>query len=220
MIANNILKLRAALPNNVTLVVVSKYQSIYEISQAYNAGQRIFGESRALEMYDKFLALPFDIQWHFIGHLQRNKVKSIAPFVSLIQSVDSLELLQEINRQALRNERIIDVLLQFHIASEKTKSGFTDLDSALRVVEALKSQDALKNVRICGVMGMATDTPDTAQITREFETLRNFFETLRSHVLDREAFKYLSMGMSGDYEIALRCGSNMVRIGGTIFYRP
>ncbi|MDR0618329.1 MAG: YggS family pyridoxal phosphate-dependent enzyme [Bacteroidales bacterium] len=214
MIADNLLRLRTMLPAGVTLVAVSKYHSADEILQAYNAGQRIFGESRALEMRDKFSALPRDIQWHFIGHLQTNKVKYIAPFVSLIHSVDSLELLREINRQALRCGRIIDVLLEFHIASESTKSGFVDVEAALSAVNAGAD---LCGVRICGVMGMATDTSDTAQITREFEALRNIFENLRPRVSDISAFKYLSMGMSGDYEIALHCGSNVIRIGSAIF---
>lgn len=218
MIQDNLLQLRAALPDDVVLVAVSKYHSTDEILQAYNAGQRVFGESRALEMRDKFSALPHDIQWHFIGHLQTNKVKYIAPFVSLIHSVDSVELLREINRQALRSGRVIDVLLEFHIADESTKSGFKDVSAAMEVISSVSDPDAdvLPAVRICGVMGMATDTSDTAQITKEFEMLRGIFETLRTSV-SSSCFNIISMGMSGDYKIALRCGSNMVRIGSAIF---
>ncbi|MDR1739918.1 MAG: YggS family pyridoxal phosphate-dependent enzyme [Bacteroidales bacterium] len=213
MIADNISIIRSELPSDVTLVAVSKYYPASDILQAYNAGQRVFGESRANELREKYEQLPKDIQWHFIGHLQKNKVKYIAPFVSLIHSVDNFELLREINRQALLSKRIIDYLLEFRIAEEDSKYGFK---SANDVVEMLMSAEfgALHNVRLRGVMGMATFTDNMSKIRNEFASLRSIAEQLSGIVSGRCE---VSMGMSNDYKIAVEEGSTMIRIGSAIF---
>lgn len=184
--------------------------------ELYAKGQRIFGENRVQEMLSKEAALPKDIMWHLIGHLQTNKVKMIAPFVQMIHSVDSLDLLQEIDKQALKAGRSIDCLLQFHIAEEASKYGFTDET----VLSMLQSADflSLKNVRICGVMGMATFTDDMVQVRQEFKALQQIFQRLQARVFAQQPhFKEISMGMSGDWEIAVEEGSTMVRIGSLIF---
>lgn len=203
-------------PTHTKLIAVSKTKPVEAIMGLYEKGQRIFGENRVKELEEKHAALPKDIEWHAIGHLQTNKVKYIAPFVSLIHSVDSPRLLAEIDKQAGRNDRVIDCLLQFHIAEEETKYGL-DLPEA----EALLSSDGfsqMKNVRVVGVMGMATFTDDMEQVRREFHQLKSIFEKLKSRFFDEaDAFREISMGMSGDYKIAIEEGSTMVRIGTLLF---
>ena len=211
-IKEHLLAIQSTLPENVTLVAVSKTKPVSDLMQAYDAGQRIFGENKVQEMTEKFEQMPKDIQWHMIGHVQTNKVKFMAPFVSLIHGVDSLKLLEEINKQALKNNRIIDCLLQMHIAEEETKFGLNEIE----LCEIVKSDTykALKNIKVIGLMGMATFTDNQHQIKKEFDFLKAIFD--KQFLLHPE-FKILSMGMSGDYEIAIACGSNMVRIGSSIF---
>lgn len=216
MIQENLNKIRNTIPLNVTLVAVSKTKPVTDLQEAYDAGQRIFGENKALEMRDKHQQLPKDIQWHFIGHLQTNKIKYIAPFVTLIHSIDSASLLEAVNKEAAKNNRIIDCLLQFHIAQEETKFGL-DMKEATTLLES-ESFKNLKNINICGVMGMATFTDDNEQIRNEFRTLKNIFNTLKdSYFKDNEAFKEISMGMSDDYPIAIEEGATLVRVGSKIF---
>lgn len=203
-------------PTSTKLIAVSKTKPNGAISKLYEKGQRIFGENRVNELRDKHEALPKDIEWHFIGHLQTNKVKYIAPFVSLIHSVDSLKLLHEIDKQAKRNERVVDCLLQFHIAEEESKYGL-DLQEAKALLQSDEFQK-MKNIRIVGVMGMATFTDDTAQVRREFQALRKIKETLGTLFFDEaDSFREISMGMSGDYKVAIEEGSTMVRIGTLLF---
>ena len=216
MIKDNLLAVRHTLKENVKLVAVSKYQPLDYVKQAYEAGQRVFGESHALEVRDKAEAMPKDIEWHFIGHLQTNKVKYIAPFISCIESVDSLKLMQEINKQALKNDRVIDCLLQFHVAQEETKSGFT-LEECEQVLSSEEFSN-FKNIRIVGVMGMATYTEDEKQIRKEFKTLvANFAYLKMTYFSANQDFKEISMGMTDDYKIAMSEGSTIVRIGSAIF---
>ncbi|WP_107037629.1 YggS family pyridoxal phosphate-dependent enzyme [Brumimicrobium mesophilum] len=216
MIAVNLLKVKGSIPTDVTLVAVSKTKPNEAILEAYLTGQRIFGENRVQELVDKHEELPKDIEWHFIGHLQTKKVKYIAPFVSLIHGVDSFKLLLEINKRAKNEDRIIDVLIQFHIAQEESKFGF-DFEEAKEMFEKKEFAD-LENVNVRGVMGMATFTENKEKVQDEFRTLNNYFEVFRSHFFKyNEDFSIISMGMSGDYEIAIGEGSNMVRIGSTIF---
>ncbi|MBK8443924.1 MAG: YggS family pyridoxal phosphate-dependent enzyme [Sphingobacteriales bacterium] len=198
------------------LVAVSKTRTTAEIMELYAAGQRIFGENRVQEMVQKYEQLPKDIEWHLIGHLQNNKVKYIAPWVALIHSADSLQLLQTINKEAARQHRRIDCLLQFHIAQEESKYGFTFAEvEALLESEALA---ALQHIRISGVMAMATFTDDVAQIRREFATLQQYYRQLKQRFFSKnDDFKEISMGMSGDYNIAIEEGSTMVRIGSLLF---
>jgi PLP dependent protein len=201
---------------NVKLVAISKTKPAEDILEAYQAGQRIFGENMVQEVVEKYEKLPKDIEWHLVGHLQTNKVKYIAPFISLIHSVDSLKLLQEINKQALKNNRVIDCLLQIYIADEETKYGL-GFDEA---IELLRSEEfnQLKNIRIVGVMGIATNTDNIKQISDEFYELKMFFDGLKqSFFRKEESFKEISMGMSDDYKIAIEKGSTMVRLGSTIF---
>ena len=200
----------------VTLIAVSKTKSPDEIMEAYHAGQRLFGENMVQELVEKYEQLPKDIQWHLIGHLQSNKVKYIAPFISMIQSVDSIKLLQEIDKHAQKNNRVIDCLLQVYIADEETKYGlgFDEL------IELLRSEEfsALKHIRIRGLMGIATNTDNAKQIKDEFYELRTFFDGIKQSYFRKEnTFDTLSMGMSSDYKIAIEQGSNMVRLGSTIF---
>ena len=199
----------------VTLVAVSKTKPVEMLMEAYNAGFMRFGENYVQELVDKHEAMPKDIEWHFIGHLQSNKVKYIAPFVSLIHSVDSLKLLQEINKQATKNNRVIDCLLQIYIAEEDTKSGMSEEEC----LEILKTEtlEKLPNVRIVGLMGMTTLTDDEAQIRKEFKKLCEFFKEFRPQKADRSELSTLSMGMSGDYAIAIDEGSTMIRVGSKIF---
>lgn len=203
-------------PYGTRLVAVSKTQSIPVLRAAYEAGQRDFGENRVAELVEKAEALPDDIRWHFIGHLQRNKVKYIAPFVHLIHAVDSFKLLKEIDKRAAAEERIIDVLLQFKIAEEDTKYGYAAED-VFAMLDRGKWQNH-PHVRIVGVMGMATYTDDKEQVTREFSSLQQYFKRLKTtYFPDTPHFKEISMGMSGDYPIALKHGSTMVRIGSKLF---
>ena len=214
-IESNLLSIKATLPEHVTLVAVSKTKPISDLSEAYEAGQRIFGENKIQEMAEKWEAMPKDIQWHMIGHVQTNKVKFMAPFVSLIHGVDSLKLLQEINKQAEKNDRIIDCLLQIHIAEEETKFGLDEEE--LTSLLSSTAFDEMQNIRIVGLMGMATFTDNKEQIKKEFLHLKSIFDSsknLKSKICN---LKILSMGMSGDYQLAIECGSTMVRIGSSIF---
>lgn len=211
-IQTNLLEIKSSIPDNVTLVAVSKTKPVLDLMEAYEAGQRIFGENKIQEMSDKFEQMPKDIEWHMIGHVQTNKVKFMAPFVSLVHGVDSLKLLEEINKQALKNDRIIDCLLQIHIAEEDTKFG---LDEA-ELTDLLQSETFanLKNIKIKGLMGMATFTENQDQIKKEFLHLKSIFD--KFSILNPN-FSILSMGMSGDFQLAIDCGSTMVRIGSSIF---
>jgi PLP dependent protein len=209
-------EIKSQIPANVQLVAVSKTQPIEALQALYGEGQRIFGENKAQELKDKAEILPQDIEWHFIGHLQSNKVKYIAPFIKLIHAVDSLDLLQEINKQAAKNGRIIDCLLQFKIAVEETKFGL-DWESASQLLAA-PILPQLQNIRLVGVMGMGSFTDDEAAVRIEFQTLKSYFERLKSGFFANQAgFKEISMGMSGDYPIAIEEGSTMVRIGTLLF---
>ena len=214
-IQENLLQLKSELPSHVTLVAVSKTKPISDLMKVYDAGQRIFGENKIQEMADKYEEMPKDIQWHMIGHVQRNKVKYMAKFVDLIHGVDNLKLLQEINKQALKHNRTIDCLLQIKIASEASKFGMTPDDSKSLI--GLDEFSNLKNIRVVGLMGMATFTDNNDQIKDEFLLLQRTFNTLKPF----ESFNFkpeiLSMGMSGDYKIAISCGSNMIRVGSSIF---
>ena len=210
-ISENITNLKKELPNHVTLVAVSKTKPIPNIMEAYNAGHRIFGENKIQEMVDKWEQMPKDIAWHMIGHVQTNKVKYMAEFVSLIHAVDSAKLLKEINKQAKKHERVIDCLLQIKIAEEDSKFGMTEADALALLNNA--SVKEFENVNIVGLMGMATFTEDEAQLVSEFSRLKSFFDTHKTVF----SFKTLSMGMSGDYKIAIAQGSTMIRVGSSIF---
>lgn len=215
-IVNNLNAVRACLPEGVRLVAISKYHPKEYVEAAYNAGQRVFGESHEQELKDKVGQLPKDIEWHFIGHLQTNKVKYIAPYISMIEAVDSVKLMKEVNKQAAKNDRVIDILLELHIAEEETKYGFT-LDECR---EMLKSQEWKEwhNVRICGVMMMASNVQDEARIRKEMNLAWEFFaEIKRDYFSDAPWFKERSWGMSHDYRIAVQCHSTMVRVGTGIF---
>ncbi len=214
-IKDNLLKIKSALPENVTLVAVSKTKPVSDLIEAYNAGQRVFGENKIQEMTEKWEQMPKDINWHMIGHIQTNKVKFMAPYVSLIHGVDSLKLLEEINKQALKNNRIIDCLLQIHIAEEETKFGLNE--DELENLLASESFINLKNIRIVGLMGMATFTEKQNQIKKEFEHLKSIFDSKKSLSIVNCELSILSMGMSGDFQLAIECGSTMVRIGSSIF---
>ncbi len=216
MIAENYKKVAATIQPGVRLVAVSKYKTAEEILEVYQAGHRIFGENKAQEMKAKQAVLPNDIEWHFIGHLQSNKIKYIAPYVSLIHSIDSFALLKEVNKEAVKNNRVIPCLLQFHIAQEETKFGLNREEAdALLTSEEYKT---LKNVRIDGVMGMATFTDDTHQVSEEFATLHREFDYLRTcYFANQPHFKEISMGMSDDYTLAMEQGSTLVRVGSAIF---
>lgn len=216
MIKENLNSIRRNIPENVTLIAVSKTKPISDLQEAYDAEQRIFGENKALEMREKYQQLPEDIQWHFIGHLQTNKIKYIAPFVSLIHSIDSLSLLEAVNKEAAKNNRVINCLLQFHIAQEETKFGL-DIDEAKQILES-DTFKQMNNVRIVGVMGMATFTEDITQIRNEFKSLKKIYDILKeNYFIDDTSFKEISMGMSDDYPIAIEEGATMVRVGSKIF---
>lgn len=211
-IKNNLNEFKSILPEHVTLVAVSKTKPVCDLMEAYNAGQRVFGENKIQEMVEKYEQMPKDIQWHMIGHVQRNKVKYMAEFVSLIHGVDSFKLLKEINKQAKKYDRVIDCLLQIKIAEEDSKFGMSSTDAST----LLQSEEfsALKNIKIIGVMGMATFTNDKKQIENEFKYLKSTFESFQTI---NPKLKVISMGMSGDYKTAIECGSNMIRIGSSIF---
>lgn len=215
-ITENLNRYRASLPQGVELCAVSKFHPEASILEAYNVGQRVFGESRVQELVPKSQNLPKDIEWHFIGHLQTNKVKYIVPFISLIHSGDSIKLLKEINSCAKKEGRVIDVLLQLHVAQEETKSGF--LPSELYDYMATEEWRELKNIQLRGVMGMATFTDDESLIESEFRQIRKAFDDIKQQYFpEDDKFSYCSMGMSDDYPLAIECGSNIVRVGTGIF---
>ena len=227
-ISNNLNNIKSQLPPHVTLVAVSKTKPVADLMEAYNAGQCIFGENKIQEMTEKWEQMPKDIEWHMIGHVQTNKVKYMAPYVSLIHGVDSLKLLQEINKQAAKNNRVIDCLLQIHIAEEESKFGLDEqeLEDILQKLldSARNDNNEYKNIRIVGLMGMATFTENQNQIEKEFKYLKTIFDNIssRTDAINRVSpenidIKILSMGMSGDYQLAISCGSTMVRIGSSIF---
>jgi len=211
-IKDNLSYIKSTLSENVTLVAVSKTKPVSDLTEAYEAGQRIFGENKIQEMTDKFEEMPKDIEWHMIGHVQSNKVKFMAPYVSLIHGVDSLKLLEEIHKQALKHNRIIDCLLQVHIAEEETKFGLDEQElSELLHSESFRS---LSNIQVKGLMGMATFTENQQQVKKEFRHLKSLYDQFS---IENPQFSILSMGMSGDYQLAIECGSTMVRIGSSIF---
>jgi len=214
-IAQNLHDIKSLIPDNVTLVAVSKTKPVSDLMEAYQAGQRIFGENKIQEMTEKWQQMPKDIEWHMIGHVQSNKVKYMVPYVKLIHGVDSLKLLKEINRQAVRWRKNIHCLLQIHIAEEETKFGLDENE-----LDALLNSDEFKemnNIKIVGLMGMATFTDNQAQIKREFDHLKSIFDKYQQLETANLKLETLSMGMSGDYQIAIDCGSTMVRIGSSIF---
>ncbi len=215
MIKENLTQINNTLPDHVTLVAVSKTKPIADIQEAYDAGQRVFGENKVQEMVTKHDELPKDIQWHMIGHLQRNKVKYMAHFVDLIHGVDSFKTLKEIDKQAKKHNRVINCLLQAHIAQENTKFGFSfnEMDEIINSDEFKE----LNNIKVVGLMGMATFTDNQNQIKEEFTSLKNYFDSKKSYQSQNFDLKTLSMGMSGDYQLAIDCGSTMVRIGSSIF---
>ena len=214
-IAQNIHRLKASLPAHVALVAVSKFHSVDELQQAYDAGQNIFGENRVQELVAKYPLLPSDIQWHFIGTLQTNKVKYIVPFIHTIQSIDSLRLLKEVEKQAALCNRSIRVLLEVHIADETTKHGF-GLDECLDLF--VENQlEAYPHIVVAGLMGMATFTDDTGQVDREFKKLKGLFDKIKQSGRGGDSFTELSMGMSDDYPVAIRNGSTMIRVGTMLF---
>lgn len=215
-ISDNLKSIKSHLGEHVTLVAVSKYSTIAEIQEAYDAGHRDFGENKAQDLEVKKDSLPKDIRWHFIGHLQRNKAKYITDFIHLIHAVDSLKLLKEINKQALKANRVVKCLLQMHIAAEDTKFGMDE--NEIRALLADSELSELENISITGLMGMATNTEDSTKVNAEFKQLKNLFDSLKSGALPGNVhMETLSMGMSQDYEIALANGSTMVRIGSAVF---
>lgn len=215
-ISDNLKAIIKQLPPRVKLVAVSKTKPAELLLEVYHSGHKIFGENKAQEIIDKQIKLPKDIEWHFIGHLQTNKVKFIAPFISMIHSIDSLKLLQEVDKEASKNNRAIDCLLEMHIASEESKFGL-DMNEVVQILES-EGYKRLSNIKICGVMGMATFTDDTAVVRKEFKNLKSCFAELKEkYFADCDSFKEISMGMSGDYDIAIEEGSTIVRIGTAIF---
>ena len=216
-IENNLRSIQASLSEKVTLVAVSKTKPVSDLMEAYEAGQRIFGENKIQEMTEKWEAMPKDIQWHMIGHVQTNKVKYMAPYVNLIHGVDSLKLLQEINKQAQKNNRIIDCLLQVYIAEEESKFGL-DEKEVNEILEYVQNHNnEMNHIRIIGLMGMATFTNNPIQVEKEFSRLKTIFDSYSNLNTKNCQLKTLSMGMSGDYALAIKCGSTMVRIGSSIF---
>ncbi|WP_179007726.1 YggS family pyridoxal phosphate-dependent enzyme [Winogradskyella forsetii] len=211
-IEQNLKDIKSTIPESVTLVAVSKTKPISDLMEAYNAGQRVFGENKIQEMVEKYEEMPKDIKWHMIGHVQRNKVKYMAEFVNLIHGVDSFKLLKEINKQAKKHDKIINCLLQIKIAEEDSKFGMS-ADDATSLLKSEKISE-LKNIKIVGVMGMATFTDNMNQVEKEFKFLKHTFTELKS--LQPE-LKTISMGMSGDYQLAIDCGSTMIRVGSSIF---
>ena len=216
MIKENLETIKATLPESVTLVAVSKTKPVSDIQEAYDAGHRVFGENYPQEMRDKHEVLPQDIQWHFIGHLQTNKIKYIIPYVTLIHSIDTANLLEAVNKEAKKHARVVDCLLQFHIAQEETKFGL-NVDEARQLLDS-EAFKAMENVRICGVMGMATFTDDEVEVRKEFKHLKGIFDILKTQYFANQPwFKEISMGMSEDYLIAIEEGATMVRVGSKIF---
>ena len=216
MIKEQLSKINEVIPPNVLLIAVSKTKPNEDLLEAYDAGQRHFGENKVQELCEKWNSLPKDIHWHIIGHLQTNKVKFIAEFIHLIHAVDSLKLLQEIDKQAKKHERIIPCLLQFHIAKEESKFGLSISEAEALLQTSIYA--TLTNIRIAGVMGMASFVDDEKQITNEFNELAQIYATLKNNYFKEVAsFREISMGMSGDYPIAIKCGSTMIRVGSTIF---
>ena len=216
MIKENLDSIRKTIPEHVTLVAVSKTKPVAALQEVYDAGQRHFGENKVQEMTEKWEVLPKDIKWHLIGHLQTNKVKYIAPYVHLIHSVDSFKLLKEIDKEAKKNNRIIDCLLQFHVAQEETKFGL-DFEEAKELIENPEFID-LHNVHVVGVMGMASFTENEDVVRKEFQQLEEYFQLIKSYYFTfNDDFKEISMGMSGDYQLAIEEGSTMVRVGSSIF---
>lgn len=216
-IQNNLRSIQDALPENITLVAVSKTKPVSDLMEAYEAGQRIFGENKIQEMTNKWEAMPKDIQWHMIGHVQTNKVKYMAPYVSLIHGVDSLKLLQEINKQAQKNNRVIDCLLQVYIAEEESKFGLDEEELSEVLKQVQHDKNELNHIRIVGLMGMATFTNNQIQVKKEFSRLKTIFDQYANLNTKNCQLNTLSMGMSGDYKLAIECGSTMVRIGSSIF---
>jgi len=214
MVAENILRIKQEIGQNVDLVVVSKYRTIEEIKQVYEAGMLHLAENRVQALLERKEALPDNIQWHLIGHLQTNKVKYIAPFIHLIQSVDSFKLLEEINKQGLKNNRVINCLLQVYIASEETKFGLSEEELMALIKHPQLSE--FKNINITGLMGMASNTDNISQVEKEFKQLRHYFDNIKALNLFPD-FQTVSMGMSGDYLLAIQCGSNMIRVGSKVF---
>ena len=214
-IKENLNNIKLSLPEHVTLVAVSKTKPVSDLMEAYHAGQRIFGENKIQEMYEKYEQMPKDIEWHMIGHVQRNKVKYMASFVGLIHGVDNFKLLNEINKQAQKHNRIINCLFQIKIAEEDSKFGMTTIEAS----EIIQSKDFsdLENIKIVGVMGMATFTDDKNQIKKEFLQLKNTFTVLKQLDTKNSNMETISMGMSGDYPLAIDCGSTMIRVGSSIF---
>ena len=216
MIKDNLNEVRASLKDGVCLVAVSKYHPVEAVEAAYAEGQRIFGESREQELRVKYDTLPKDIQWHFIGHLQTNKVKYIAPYITMIEAVDSLKLMKEIEKQAEKCNRVIDILLELHLAQEETKSGMT-LDECRAMLKEGEWQN-MSHVRICGIMMMASNTDDEEKIKKEFLAANDFYNEIKAqYFANDEAFSVKSYGMSHDYLLAQECGSNHVRVGSRIF---
>ena len=216
-ISKNLNNIKSQLPAHVTLVAVSKTKPVADLMEAYDAGQRIFGENKIQEMTDKWEVMPKDIEWHMIGHVQTNKVKFMAPYVSLIHGVDSLKLLQEINKQAAKNNRVIDCLLQVYIAEEESKFGLDEQELEELLKQVQQDKENYKNIRIVGLMGMATFTENKNQIEKEFKHLKTIFDKYKTLNTEHCQLNTLSMGMSGDYQLAISCGSTMVRIGSSIF---
>jgi pyridoxal phosphate enzyme (YggS family) len=214
MIAENINHIKQEVGHNVKLVVVSKFRTISEIQAAYDGGHRLFAENKVQPLLDRYEALPKDIEWHLIGHLQTNKVKYITPFIHTIQSVDSLKLLLEINKQAAKDGRVIECLLQIYIAQEDTKFGLSKEECIVLLnANELKT---LNNIKITGLMGMATFTDDLQQVEREFKSLKSFFDEIKAQY-NLPGFETISMGMSNDYNLAIACGSNLIRVGTKVF---
>ncbi len=214
-ITNNLKTIFSEIPEHVTLVAVSKTKPISDLMEAYNAGHRVFGENKIQEMAEKFEAMPKDIQWHMIGHVQTNKVKYMAPFVSLIHSVDSIKLLKEIDKQAKKYERTINCLIQIKIAEEDSKFGLSTNDAKALITSP--EVNKLSNINIVGLMGMATFTDDEVQLKTEFNKLKNAFDSFKHLQTNNSDLKIISMGMSSDYNIAIACGSTMIRVGSNIF---
>ena len=211
MVAQALASLRAALPSGVELVAVSKFHPVQRLMEAYDAGQRLFGENRPQELAAKVPQMPSDVQWHFIGHLQTNKLKLVLPYVSMVQSVDSLHLLQAIHTWAQDHGRVVDILLELHLGAEQTKHGFTEAE----ILEIVAGAEALPGIRIRGLMGMATNTEDMDVVERDFKRIEALFKRLKA--MDLPGFDQLSIGMSGDWPLAVRHGATMVRIGTDIF---